>query len=56
MLTSGRQHVPNEDEYSLLGAELDALADDIHKLAHRQVGGHEVPASRQFEHVLVHTP
>lgn len=38
-LTGGRQHVLDEYEDGLLGAQLDALADDIHKLAHGQVGG-----------------
>jgi hypothetical protein len=34
--TGGRQHVVDEDEDGLLGGELDALTDDVHKLTHLQ--------------------
>lgn len=37
-----RQDLINEDEDSLLGRELDALADDIDELAHGEVGRHKI--------------
>ncbi len=37
-----RQHVRDKDENRLFRAQLDALPDDIDKLAHSQVGRHEV--------------
>jgi len=41
-LGAGRD-VVDKDEYGLLRRELDALADDVDELAHREVGGDEVP-------------
>ena len=38
----GRQDLIDEDENSLLGGELDALADDVDELADSQVGGDKV--------------
>ena len=32
----------HKDEDRLLRTELDALADDVHELAHREVGGYQV--------------
>jgi len=40
--SSGRQDLIDEDEDGLLRGQLDALADDIDKLAHGQIGGHQV--------------
>lgn len=37
-----REDLVDKDEDGLLRAELDALADDVDELAHRQVGGDEV--------------
>lgn len=37
-----REDLLDEDEDGLLGAELDALSDDVHELANGEVGGHEV--------------
>lgn len=37
-----RQDLVDEDEDGLLGRELDALADDVDELAHREVGGDQV--------------
>lgn len=39
---SGWQNFVNEDEDGLLGAELDALADDIDELADGQICGDEI--------------
>ena len=39
---SRRKDLIDEDEDGLLRAELDALADDVDELAHRQVGGDQV--------------
>jgi hypothetical protein len=36
------QYLIDEDEDSLLGRELDALADDIHKLADGKIGRYKV--------------
>ena len=36
------EHLIDEYEDRLLGAELDALADDIDKLADGEIGGHQV--------------
>lgn len=38
----GRQDLVDEDEDGLLGAQLDALADDVDELANGEVRGHEV--------------
>ena len=38
----GRQDLIDKDEDSLLGGQLDALADNVHELANREVGRHEV--------------
>ena len=38
----GRQDLINKDEDGLLGGQLDALADNVHELANREVGRHEV--------------
>jgi hypothetical protein len=38
----GRQHLIDKDEDGLFWAELDALADHVDELAHRQVGGDQV--------------
>mmetsp|Transcript_430 Transcript_430/g.914 ORF Transcript_430/g.914 Transcript_430/m.914 type:complete len:207 (-) Transcript_430:202-822(-) len=38
----GRQDVVDEDEDSLFGRELDALAYDVHELSHGEVGRHKV--------------
>lgn len=38
----GRQDLIDEDEDSLFGAELDALADYVDELADGEVGGYEV--------------
>ena len=38
----GWQNLVDEDEDRLLRAELDALADHVDELAHRQVGGDQV--------------
>ena len=43
MHTCGRQHVLDEHEDSLLWADLDPLADDVHKLTHSEIGRDEVP-------------
>jgi hypothetical protein len=40
--TRGRQHVLDKDEDGLLRRELDALADDVDKLADGEVGRHQV--------------
>jgi len=37
-----RQDFINEDENGLFGAQLDALADDIDKLANGEIGGNKV--------------
>lgn len=37
-----RQNLINKDEDGLLGTELNALAYDIHKLAHGEIGWHQV--------------
>jgi hypothetical protein len=39
---SRRQDFINEDEDSLFGAELNALADDVDELSDGEVGGDEV--------------
>ena len=39
-----RQHVADEHENSLLGADLDALPNDVNKLADSEVCWHQVPA------------
>jgi hypothetical protein len=39
---SGRQDLIDEDEDGLLGAQLDALADDVDELADGEVCGHQV--------------
>jgi hypothetical protein len=36
------QHLIDEDEDGLLGAQLDALADHVDELAHGEIGGDEV--------------
>jgi hypothetical protein len=36
------EHLIDEDEDSLLGGELDSLADDVDELADGQVGWHQV--------------
>ena len=41
-LTCRRQHVLDKHEHRLLGRDLDALADDVHELADREVRGDEV--------------
>lgn len=38
----GWQHLIDEDEDGLFRAELNALADHVDELAHRQVGGYQV--------------
>lgn len=38
----GREHLVHEDEDGLLGAQLDAFADNVDKLADRQVCRHEI--------------
>mmetsp|Transcript_32053 Transcript_32053/g.46827 ORF Transcript_32053/g.46827 Transcript_32053/m.46827 type:complete len:246 (-) Transcript_32053:379-1116(-) len=40
--SSGRKHVVDKDEDSLLGRQLDALADHVHELTDSQISGHEV--------------
>lgn len=39
---SGRQDLIDEDEDGLLGAELDALADNVDELSNGEIGGHQV--------------
>lgn len=40
--SGGRQNFIDEDEDGLLGGELDALADDVDKLAYSQVCGDKI--------------
>lgn len=37
-----REHLVDEDKDSLLGGELDSLADDVDELADSQIGWHQV--------------
>lgn len=39
---SGRQHLINENEDSLLGRQLNALADNVDELTNGEVGRNEV--------------
>ena len=43
LLTGGGQDVVDEDEDRFLRAQLDAFADHVHELTHRQVRGHKIP-------------
>eukprot|EP00243_Klebsormidium_subtile_P012889 TRINITY_DN8130_c0_g1_i1.p1 TRINITY_DN8130_c0_g1~~TRINITY_DN8130_c0_g1_i1.p1 ORF type:complete len:105 (+),score=6.33 TRINITY_DN8130_c0_g1_i1:466-780(+) len=36
------KNIVHEDEDSLLGAQLDPLPDDVHKLTHSQVGRYQI--------------
>ncbi len=40
--SSGRKNLIDEDEDGLLGGQLDALPDDVDKLAYGEICGHEV--------------
>lgn len=52
-LTRGRQRVAHKHEDGLLWGDADTLADDINKLAHREVGRHQVPATEHGAHETI---
>lgn len=52
--TCGWQHVLDEHEDGLLGADLDPLANDVNELTHSEISWNQVPASHR--HVQVQEP
>ena len=45
--TCGRQHILDEHEDSLLWADLDPLANDVHELTHSEISRYKVPTAKR---------
>jgi hypothetical protein len=46
--TCGRQDILDEHEDSLLWADLDPLANDVHKLTHSEISRYKVPTAKRM--------